>query len=107
MQLEPHTIIYILLGISGAIAGTYIAIIAVYRWAGRHTSDQSIHPAAERVVYRDLCEERSRRFEDCLEGEVKNFNSRMTAVENRLTDLKADMQAGLGEIKTLIKNGHK
>ena len=73
-------------------------ILTLVGWIGKHITNSKKHPCKTDVVYKDVCEQKHKGFEDCVESELKNLNC-------RVTELKTDMKAGLVEIKQMIKNG--
>jgi hypothetical protein len=68
------------------IVGCYIAIIALQRWVSARSKD---------IVFRDLCDERSKRIEDCVEGEIKNLS-------DRLKELRETTEKGFTRVEALI-----
>jgi len=78
----------------GAIVAIFGAIIGVYIFLFRHVREPKKHPCSDDLVYKDVCQAN----QNCLEGEIKNVNS-------RLTELKTDLKDGFTEVKALIRNG--
>lgn len=79
----------ILVGLVGLIAG-------VYGWLLKHLSNSKKHPCADKLVYQDLCGERSKRLEDCIEAEVRASKERYETLAKKVDD-------GFKEIKGLIE----
>lgn len=79
----------------GIISGAFMALAG---WVAKHITNSKKHPCKGDIVFRDVCDERSKRLEDCIEGAIERS-------EARYQELKADMQAGFSEIKDLIKSG--
>ena len=81
-----NALIYVIVAIFGAIIGVYIFLF-------RHIREPKKHPCGDDLVYKDVCQAN----QDCLEQGIKNVN-------NRLTEMKADMKDEFAEVKSLIKN---
>lgn len=93
--------------IVGAAVGIGTAIIGVYVWVGRHISNSSKHPCKTgidekfgKVVFMDVCEEKVKRLDDCIESEAKRSTERYEA-------LKETMESGFKEVKEAIRNGQR
>ena len=83
----------------GAIAGCYLAILCLYRWWSMektnmdkrmtaHETNADSHVDSHDLVYRDVCEERVKRFEAGQEA------------------LKNEMHQGFNRIEAAIKRRH-
>lgn len=79
----------------GIISGVFMTLAG---WVAKHITNSKKHPCKDDIVFRDVCDERSKRLEDCIEGTIERS-------EAKYQELKSDMQAGFSEIKDLIKNG--
>jgi len=75
-----------------AIAGCYLAIIGLYVWVFRqiqevknemnkHKQNHKVHISSDQLVFKDVCDEKVRRFEEKMD----NLKETM---ENGFTDLK-------------------
>lgn len=75
-----------------AIAGCYLAIIGLYVWVFRqiqevknemnkHKQNHKAHTSSDQLVFKDVCDEKIRRFEEKMD----NLKGTM---ENGFTDLK-------------------
>ena len=82
------------------LSGILLFIITgAIAWIACHITNSEKHPCKKDVVYKDVCEVKSKNLEDCLENEVRES-------KERYAELKEDMRLGFDEIKQLIKN-HK
>ena len=68
------------------------AVVALFGWFLKHVTGDRKHPCADNLVYRDVCDERSKRIEHCLEGAIKRS-------EQQYQDLKTDMKDGFDRIE--------
>lgn len=75
--------------VGGGIAGAYIAIIGVQRWASKHAANGTLHPPKADVMWKDVCDERS------------------GAIRQQLEDLKQVTESGFTEVKKLIRESIK
>ena len=76
----------VFLWICGALTGVVITMICGFI---KHTSNTKKHPCKDDIVFRDVCEQRSGRLDDCIESEVKLANERygiLTKSLDRLTE---------------------
>ena len=87
-----------------AIAGCYMAIIALYVWVfksiqevkdkmGEHTQQGDIHVSCKELIFRDICDER-----------VKRIEASVAALKENQEQLKELMQGGFEDVKNSIKN---
>jgi hypothetical protein len=81
----------------GALATAYLAIIALYRWVSGHMSNARTHPSKQDIVYKDVCDERSKRLEDCIESEVATSRERYELLTKKIDD-------GFSDLKQQIRN---
>jgi len=77
-----------LLTVVGLVVGCYV-------WCSRHINNRRKHPCADDIVSKEVCKSERRRLEDCMEGGLKNVNT-------RITELKGDVKEGFKEVKELI-----
>ena len=78
--MDERTIIYVIIGVFGAIIGVYI-------WVAKHISNSKKHPCGEKLVYKDVCEANR----DCIEGSIES--------------LKELINTKFAHIEELIKSG--
>jgi hypothetical protein len=83
---------YVLLSGAGAL------FVGVLIFLVRHAANSKKHPCKDDIVFRDVCDEKAKRLEDCIEGAIKRSNEQHK-------ELKEDMRRGFTEVKELIKNG--
>ena len=88
--MDTRTLIFMVIGIFGSIIGVYVFVF-------KHLANAKKHPCKDDIVFRDVCDERSKRLEDCIEGAVK-------AAEGKYSELKKDMKSEFKEVKELIRN---
>ena len=97
-MIDAATTIIVIIGIFAAIAGAYGAIIGVYSWMGKHIAAKGKHPCTENIVFKDVCNEKMGRIEDCVEEKIKNL-------DEKITDLKIDLKTDMIDLKTDMKEG--
>jgi uncharacterized protein (DUF885 family) len=99
--------VYIVIGLSGAIAGCYVAVIQVYRWAiqqvseqdktmDKHMQNRNVHPDAVNVVYRDTCD-----------ANRAGLHQQVNNTDKKIDDLKKDMGDRFDRLEKLITSGNK
>ena len=80
------------------ILGPLVAgMIALFGWIARHISNTKKHPCKDDIVFQDVCDERSKRLEDCIENEVEVSKERYETLTKKVDD-------GFKEVKALIRN---
>lgn len=72
--MDTRTLIYVIIGVFGAIIGVYV-------WVAKHISNSKKHPCKDDIVFEDVCEERGKRNEaehnrldDCIEAAIERSN---------------------------------
>ncbi len=90
-----------------AIIGVYVIVILYYRWVSKHTSDSSIHPSKDALVYEDVCEKvqetnkiEHKHLEDYIEAQEAR-------TEKKFGELKTDMHNGFSDLKQCIRDINK
>ena len=78
--------------ILGFISGP---IIGMYAWFIKHVTSGSIHPKADDLVYKDVCEER---------GNTNNLEHHH--LKEGMDELKVDVRTGFEKLEALIKSHH-
>jgi len=78
--MDVRTILLICFGLSSAIIGVYVFL-------GKHTSNHRKHPCADKIVYKDVCEANR----DCI--------------ETKIDGLKELLETRFDGLEDLIKNG--
>jgi len=74
----------------------FTAVGGAYGWIIKHISNNDIHPSAERFVPNRVCDERSARIEQKVDG-----------LKEIVTEEFRDVKGQFTEIKKLIRNnGH-
>lgn len=66
----------------------------------RHVSKGRRHPCSDDIVYKDVCAEKTKGLNDCIEGAV---NLMKIQYEN----LNTKVDKGFKDLKEFIKNNHK
>lgn len=72
-------------------------LVALFGWLAKHISNTKKHPCKDDIVFQDVCDERSRRLQDCIENEV-------TVSKERYETLAKKVDDGFREVKELIRN---
>ena len=94
--MDTKVLIYAIFGTFGAIAVAYGAIFTLYRWVSAHISERKKHPCADDIVYKDVCTEKHKGFEECVEGEILNLTK-------NFDDFKETTKDNFDEVKRLIR----
>jgi len=80
------------------ILGSLMAgLVALFGWLAKHISNTKKHPCKDDIVFGDVCDERSRRLQDCIENEVKVSKERYETLAKKVDD-------GFRDVKELIRN---
>ena len=66
----------------------------------KHTTNSTKHPCKKDVVFVDVCREKMKGQEDCVESELR-------AVNEKVDSLKVDMRTGFKEVKDLIRSNRR
>jgi len=88
--MDTRSLIYVISGVFGAIIGVYV-------WVAKHIAARKKHPCSDDLVFKDVCEERSGRLQDCIESEVRFSKERYETLTKKIDD-------GFKEIKEELKN---
>lgn len=87
-----------------ALISVYIALILYYRWVSKHTSDSSIHPSKDALVYGDVCEQvqiTNKTEHQHLGGCIEAQEAR---TEKKFVELKTDMNNGFKDLKQCVRD---
>jgi hypothetical protein len=57
------------------------ALIALYGFILNHLRNPDGHPAKKDIVYRDVCDSKMKRIEDCIEGEIRVMTEQIKSLE--------------------------
>lgn len=79
------------------LAGAIVAVI-------KHISNSDKHPCKKDVIFRDSCEPKMERLEDCIEGAIDRANTQYENLTDKVDELKKDLKDELLEVKNLIRN---
>ena len=89
----------ILAFVSTPIIGMYAAFI-------KHVTSSNRHPKADALVFSDVCDERGKANAEAHKYLKESIETAIVRSDEKHSELKADMKAGFGEIKDLIKSHH-
>ena len=103
MAVDVKTLIYVIIVIFGAIGTAYAFVF-------RHIGAKKKHACSDDIVFKDVCDEKTKRLDDCIEAVVKRSDERCAEhkqiTETRHLELKQDMKDGFARVeKLIIKNG--
>jgi len=76
----------------GAIIAIFAAIIGVYEALRKHTSHPKKHVCSDDVVFRDVCDERHKGVEDCIENVLKLTTIQYQNLSDKIDDLKESIE---------------
>lgn len=76
-------------------------ILGVYAWLLKHLSNSKKHPCKDDIVFRDVCDEKVKRIDDCVETQAKLSAERYETLTKKVDD-------GFDELKRLVRaNGNR
>lgn len=79
------------------IWGTISAgLLGLIGWVAKHITNSQKHPCKKDIVYKEVCAEKHKGFEDCVEREIKNLTK-------NFDDFKGDTHRHFKEVKDLIR----
>ena len=64
------------------------AIIGVYGWLLKHLANTKKHPCSDDIVFKDVCKEKTKRLEDCIEAQVKLETERYENLKTSIDEVK-------------------
>jgi len=76
--------------------GILALFAGIYGWLIKHLSNSNRHPNADKIVFHDVCLERNKRLEDCIENEIKQSKERYDNLIKAIDELKAMIKNGYG-----------
>lgn len=94
----------VIIGVSGSIAGCYVAIIGVYRWVSCHVNEKKKHPCSDDLVFQDVCDARGETNDQAHDHLTKAIDDAVIRSADQHKEMKSDVKAGFTEIKQLIQN---
>jgi hypothetical protein len=81
------------------IIGIIVAVImAIAGWVAKHITNSKKHPCKDDIVFQDVCDERSKRLDDCIETSIEHQKEQYQL-------LREDVNSRFDRIEDLIKNG--
>lgn len=88
--MDAKILIYAIIAVFGAIIGVYIFVF-------RHIGTRKKHACSDDLVFKDVCDERSKNLNDCIESEVKTRGE-------RYAELKKDINDRFDRLEKLIQD---
>lgn len=61
------------------------ALVGLYGFVLKHLANTDRHPGRKDIVYRDVCDQKTRRLEDCIESEIKLQREQLKSLEKTMT----------------------
>lgn len=76
----------------GAIIAIFAAIIGVYAILMRHTSNSKKHVCSDDIVFQDVCDERHKGVDDCIENVLNLTKIQYQNLSDKIDDLKESIE---------------
>lgn len=83
------------------ITAIIAALVGIYGWLLKHLSNTTKHPCKEDIVFRNVCDEKVKRLDDCIETQAKLSAERYETLTKKVDD-------GFDDLKRLVRaNGNR